>query len=75
MREVEKNTVLEYKAKNDFLYYCECSAKSGNNVEKLFADCSRFIYHKYKDKIGQMKDDDDSENDSVDNDAMNNSFS
>lgn len=36
-------------------------------MEKLFSDCSRFIYHKYKDKIGQGLGDGDlseSENDS-----------
>jgi len=52
MREVAKEQALDYKDKNGIMYFAECSAKSGDGVERLFADCSRFIYAKYKDKIG-----------------------
>ena len=45
MREVAKEQALEYKDKNGIMYFAECSAKSGEGVERLFADCSRFIYH------------------------------
>jgi hypothetical protein len=33
MREVTVESVLEFKEMNNILYYTECSAKSGNNVE------------------------------------------
>ena len=52
MREVAKEQALEYKDANGIMYFAECSAKSGEGVERLFADCARFIYAKYKDKIG-----------------------
>lgn len=29
------------------MYWQETSAKTGKNVERLFTDCARFIYHKY----------------------------
>jgi len=52
MREVAHETVLEFKEQNGILYFCECSAKSGTNVETLFVDCAKFIYTKYKDRMG-----------------------
>jgi len=52
MREVTKEQVMEYKDKNGIMYFAECSSKSGEGVERLFSDCSKFIYDAYKNKIG-----------------------
>ena len=48
-REVPFEEALEFKQKNNLLYFTETSAKSGDNIEKLFIDASKFIYLKYKD--------------------------
>ena len=71
MREVTVESVLEFKEMNNIMYYCETSAKQGNNVEALFTDCARFIYSKYKDRMDTMRGDGDL---SSENDSMNNSF-
>jgi Ras-related protein Rab-2A len=51
MREVQLESVLEFKEMNNILYYTETSAKTGKNIEQLFSDCAKFIYLKYKDKM------------------------
>ena len=38
---------------NKIHYFVETSAKTGKNVEQLFSDCSRFLYHKYKDRMNE----------------------
>lgn len=40
------------------VYFTETSAKSGDNIEKLFLDASKFIYLKYKDQLAKMAEDD-----------------
>ena len=59
MREVQLQSVLEFKEMHNITYAQETSAKSGKNVEKLFSDCARFIYHKYKDKMENVGNDGD----------------
>ena len=54
MREVTPESVLEFKEMNNIQYWCETSAKSGKNVDKLFTDCAKFVYNKYKDRMGQV---------------------
>ncbi len=39
------------------MYYTETSAKSGENIDKLFIDTAKFIYLKYKDQLHKMIDD------------------
>jgi GTPase SAR1 family protein len=48
-RDVSFEEGLEFKQKNNLLYFTETSAKSGDNIEKLFIDASKFIYLKYRD--------------------------
>ena len=48
-REVTFEEGLEFKKKHNLLYFTETSAKSGDNIEKLFIDIAKFIYLKYKD--------------------------
>jgi Ras-related protein Rab-2A len=57
-REVTFEEALEFKQKNNLLYFTETSAKSGENIEKLFLDASKFIYLKYKDQLAKMAEDD-----------------
>jgi len=40
------------------MYISETSAKSGDNVERLFVDTAKFLYQKYKDRLHKMIDDD-----------------
>jgi GTPase SAR1 family protein len=47
-REVDLETVRVFKEENNITYCCETSAKSGKNIERLFTDCARFLYSKYK---------------------------
>ena len=42
------------------VYFVETSAKSGDNVDKLFVDVAKIIYTKYKDKLHRMIEGDDS---------------
>jgi Ras-related protein Rab-2A len=57
-REVTFEEALEFKQKNNLVYFTETSAKSGDNIEKLFLDASKFIYLKYKDQLAKMAEDD-----------------
>lgn len=52
---------------NNILYFIETSAKTGKNIERLFSDCAKFIYLKYKDKMdkGGLDGDLSSDQDSV----------
>ena len=54
MREVTQESVLEFKELNNIQYWCETSAKSGKNFDKLFTDCAKFVYNKYKDRMAQV---------------------
>ena len=40
------------------MYITETSAKSGDNVERLFVDTAKFLYQKYKDRLHKMLDED-----------------
>ena len=66
LREVSTESVLEFKELNSILYFCESSAKSGKNVERLFTDCAKFIYSKFRERMDNMGNDGDlsSDNDS-----------
>ena len=39
------------------LYFTETSAKSGENVDRLFVDLAKFIYLKYRDTMHSIVDD------------------
>tara|TARA_B110000285_G_C14950882_1_gene526719 strand:- start:81 stop:413 length:333 start_codon:yes stop_codon:yes gene_type:complete len=67
MREVQLQSVLEFKEMHGITYVQETSAKSGKNVERLFSDCARFIYDRYKDKMDNVGNDGDLSSDDVDN--------
>ena len=44
------------------LYFTETSAKSGDNVDRLFIDVAKFIFQKYKDRLHKMIDEESSQN-------------
>jgi GTPase SAR1 family protein len=56
-REVSTEEALEFQKKHNILYFTETSAKSGDNINQLFLDCSKFIYLKYKDQLSKMIED------------------
>jgi hypothetical protein len=56
-REVTFEEGLEFKKKHNLLYFTETSAKSGDNIDKLFIDIAKFIYLKYKDQLSKMIED------------------
>jgi Ras-related protein Rab-2A len=56
-REVTIEEALEFQKKHSILYFTETSAKSGDNIDRLFLDCSKFIYLKYKDQLHKMIED------------------
>lgn len=45
---------LRFKKEHDLLYFKETSAKSGENVDKMFIDIAKFIYLKHKDSLHKM---------------------
>ena len=53
---MSKEEGLEFKQKNDLLYFQESSAKSGVNVDTMFIDAAKFIYLRYKDQLHRMMD-------------------
>lgn len=59
LREVTQESVLEFKEMNGILYFCETSAKSGKNVERLFTDCAKFIYSKFRERMDNVGNDGD----------------
>lgn len=54
MREVTLENILEFKENNQILYAQETSAKTGKNVDRLFTDCARFLYEKYRDRMNEV---------------------
>ena len=42
---------------NDLLYFLETSAKSGENIDRMFIDISKQLYLKFKDVLHKMNDD------------------
>ncbi len=46
-REVSEEEINEYIKRNNFSYY-ECSSKSGNNINNLFLDLTKYLYSNYK---------------------------
>lgn len=48
-REVSFEEGLRFQKDQKLLYFAETSAKSGDNVDKLFVDIAKFIYHQHKD--------------------------
>ena len=53
-REVSKSSIHEFQDLNDILYATETSAKTGKNVDLLFSDCARHIFHRYKDRMHEV---------------------
>lgn len=53
-REVPIEQALEFKKENGLIYFTETSAKSGENIDKLFTDAAKLIYIKYKDSLHKM---------------------
>ena len=53
-REVSRESILEFKDLNNILYCQETSASSGKNIDVLFSDAARLIYHKYKDRMDEV---------------------
>ena len=60
-REVTEVEAQRFKKENDLLYFTETSAKSGDNVDRLFIDVAKFIFQKYKDRLHKMFDDEGSD--------------
>ena len=54
------------------MYSAETSAKTGANVERMFIDCARFLYLKYRDNLGSVGNNGDlsSDNDSFANQSF-----
>jgi GTPase SAR1 family protein len=59
-REVPMEDALKFKQDNNMLYFTETSAKSGDNVDRLFIDVAKFIFQKYKDRLHKMIDEESS---------------
>ena len=47
-RKVTKAMAREFQKENDIKYFIETSAKSGDNVNQLFYDASKFLYTQFK---------------------------
>lgn len=56
-REVTFEEALDFKQRNGLHYFAETSAKSGENIDRLFMDTAKFIYLKYKDQLHKMIED------------------
>ncbi len=57
-KEINNEEALKFKEENNILYWVETSAKSGENIVRLFVDVAKFLYSKYKDKLQEMMSDD-----------------
>jgi len=44
-REVSREAALAFQRKYNIKYFCETSAKSGENVENLFINASKFLFN------------------------------
>jgi len=55
-REVSLDRVEAFKRERGIQFSFETSAKTGENIESLFITASKILYHNFKDKIAQMKD-------------------
>ena len=44
-REVSKDAAQEFMRQHNIKYWCETSAKSGQNIETLFLNASKFLYN------------------------------
>ena len=55
-REVSLERVEAFKRERGIQFHFETSAKTGENIETLFITASKILYHNFKDKIAQMKD-------------------
>ncbi len=51
---MSNDEALKFKKDHELLYFKETSAKSGDNVDKMFIDIAKFIYLKYKDTLHKM---------------------
>ena len=43
-REVSRESAMRFQRENNIKYWTETSAKSGDNIEKLFFDASKFLF-------------------------------
>ena len=43
-REVPREKALQFQKKHGIKYWIETSAKSGDNINQLFFDASKFLY-------------------------------
>lgn len=43
-REVSRESALRFQRENGIKYWAETSSKSGDNIESLFLDASKFLY-------------------------------
>ena len=46
-RQISHEQARRFQEENDLKYYTEASAKSGDNVLKLFSDASKFLYQRF----------------------------
>lgn len=44
-REVSRETAINFQRKHNIKYFCETSAKSGENIEILFLSAAKFLYN------------------------------
>lgn len=43
-REVSRESALRFQREHNIKYWTETSAKSGDNIESLFLDASKFLF-------------------------------
>lgn len=50
-REVSREAALRFQRENGIKYFTETSAKSGDNVETLFLDASKFLFKQLQSQL------------------------
>ncbi|TNV76096.1 hypothetical protein FGO68_gene8176 [Halteria grandinella] len=56
-REVTIEEGANFKRQQKLTYFKESSAKTGENVEQIFVDLAKFLYHKHKPELHRMIED------------------
>ena len=54
-REVSWEKAEAFRKEKGIHFFFEASAKSGDNVEKIFITAAKLLYNNFKDKIAKMK--------------------